>query len=364
MDKRIVIFLPDLRGGGAECLHVNLANDWVKRRYKVTFVLMQKRGELLALLPREVSIIELGTNKIRGSLKPLILYLRTHRPNVLLTAMWPLTIIAIAAHRLAGKPGRIIISDHAPLSLLPETQGWFKHLLLRISIGLVYPLADKFVAVSSGVADDLSHLGRIDRQRIKVIYNPAARGQLNRIQRFPEPWNGAEGKRIITVGNLKPEKDHALLIKAFALVRKKINANLMILGEGELRQDLKKMITELNLKNSVRMPGFLLDPYPFYQAADLFVLSSRYEGFGNVLVEAMECGLSVVSTDCKSGPSEILNGGQYGRLVPVGDVRALAEAILLALKEPSPPEQQMKRAAEFSIERAATAYLNLFENAN
>jgi glycosyltransferase involved in cell wall biosynthesis len=209
------------------------------------------------------------------------------------------------------------------------------------------------------VANDLASFGWLDRRSVEVIYNPAARGYGELVNDDPNPWGALQGKRILSVGALREGKDHALLVRAFARVRKNVEATLVILGEGSERQNLTRLIEEMGLTESVRLPGFVLDPYPWYREADLFVLASRSEGFGNVLVEAMECGLPVVSTDCPAGPREILRDGRYGMLVPVGNVEAMANGIQEALNGAPAPTQQKERAAEFSTRRASNAYLQL-----
>ena len=204
----------------------------------------------------------------------------------------------------------------------------------------------------------------MDAEEINIIYNPAARGELT-----SEPttdsgvsnWLNAT-QRLITVGKLKAVKDHVTLLNAFArIVVENDQASLLKFGVGAMRSGLEQQVGELALVDRVSMPGYVQDPYPYYLAADLFVLTSEYEGFGNVIVEAMECGLPVVSTDCPSGPREILDDGEYGKLVPVGDADALAAAMLASLKEEPKPEQQKARAADFSIEKAADAYLALLD---
>lgn len=359
---KISIILPDLGGGGAERLSVHLANDWAARGHAVEFALMRGKGALLPLLSPAITTVDLCAPRARHVVPALTRYLRAKRPDVVLAAMWPLTIAAIVAQRLAGGHGRVIVSDHAPLSRMAETQGWRKRAAARLSIALGYPLAHARVTVSSGVADDLARLGGLDRSAIAVIYNPAARGTLGTSHDDVDPWPPLHGARVIAVGALKPEKDHAALIRAFAVMRKRRSACLVILGEGKLRPALEGLIAELGLGDDVKLPGFALDPYPWYLRADLFVLSSQFEGFGNVLVEALECGLPVVATDCDYGPREILDRGKYGSLVPLGDTDALANAMSAALNQPRMPERQKSRAAEFSIERASLAYLNLFES--
>ncbi len=172
-------------------------------------------------------------------------------------------------------------------------------------------------------------------------------------------WEGYRGARIMTVGRLKRVKNHALLIRAFAKVSEIQPARLMIVGDGELRDELEALIAELGLGGKVVLPGFVNDPTPLYRSADLFVLSSNYEGFGNVIVEAMACGVPVVSTDCPAGPSEILENGRFGTLVPVGDVDALASAMMSALQTGHDPEVLKRRAAAFAPEVAASKYLDL-----
>ncbi len=157
---------------------------------------------------------------------------------------------------------------------------------------------------------------------------------------------------------MKAVKNHSLLLRAFAKLERP-DARLMFVGDGAGRDALLALACELGVADRVILAGFLSDPTPFYQTADLFALSSNYEGFGNVIVEAMASGTPVVSTDCPSGPGEILEGGKHGRLVPVGDVDAMASAIAAALEEPAPSEQLKARAADFHPAKAAKAYLDL-----
>ncbi len=209
LGQKIAILLPDLSGGGVERMRVMKSRSWLARGFEVDFVLLRKQGELLEIVPQEAQVISLGAELFRNALWPLCAYLRQHRPSVLLVAMWPLTVIAILAHRLAGQPGRVIVSDHSVLSLLPEAQGWRKRFLMRASIALTYPLAHHRVAVSKGVADNMARLGWLSRQKITVIYNPAARGYLPTTNNIPELWGSLQGKRVISVGTLKSEKNHA-----------------------------------------------------------------------------------------------------------------------------------------------------------
>ena len=361
--KRISILLPDLGGGGAERLHVNLANKWIEQGLEVEFALMTKQGVFLESLDEKISVSDLRAIRARWLLVRLARYLRQTRPDIILAAMWPLTSISIVAWILAGRPGRLFVSDHCQLSISSvedtRTPGW----LIRNSMRFTYPLASGVIAVSQGVKQDMCNLGHLDSSTVQVIYNPTAVGvpmlrgsDLARALLWGEGFN----HHILSVGSLKKQKDHATLLQAFAVLPKSLGAKLTILGEGSFRGELEELVRSLGLEGRVAMPGFALDPYVWYQTADLFVLSSRWEGFGNVIVEALECGIPVVSTDCPSGPSEILEDGRFGRLVPIQNPVALADAIARSLSEPINREKLVNRAKDFSVDRIADQYLHYF----
>jgi glycosyltransferase involved in cell wall biosynthesis len=273
--------------------------------------------------------------------------------------MWPLTVVGILAHRLARSKAKLVVSDHIALSK-QYALGRAGSRLMGLSIRLFYPKADARVIVSARAADDMARLSGIARDSIETIYNPvAAPPTLVQPSAEIESMWGDAGARILTVGSLKEQKNHALLIRAFARLSRQRPARLMILGEGDLRADLETLARAEGVGDRVVMPGFAADPWPFYASADLFVLSSDYEGFGLVLVEAMRSGLKVVSTDCEAGPREILADGRYGLLVPCGDSEALAQAMIEALDAPADRASLAARAEEISGQGAADRYLEL-----
>lgn len=361
--SKITIALPDLRGGGAERLHVHLANDWVQRGHSVEFLLMRKHGELLPLLAPEVTVVDFGVDRIRQLARPLSKYLKQSRPDVILSAMWPLTSVTVIAWLLSGRHGKVFLSDHVQLSVSCVRELGISPAFLGTLMWITYPFATGIIAVSQGVKEDICHMGRFPEARVKVIYNPAATGvsphRASQVVR-ESLWGNGFVNHIISVGTLKEQKDHETLIRAFARLPTELNAKLTILGEGPLRAELVSLIAQFGLQSHVSMPGFVTDPYPWLRTADLFVLSSQWEGFGNVIVEALECGLPVVSTDCPSGPAEILENGRYGKLVPVGDADALAEAMLSGLSEKHDRQALINRAKDFSVEKIAEEYLDYF----
>lgn len=359
--KKILIILPDLRGGGAERLHVNLANDWVGRGFSVEFVLMRKYGELLPLLSPRISIIDLGVDRIRQVILPVSNYLKQSRPDIILSAMWPLTSATVIAWLLSGRHGRLFLSDHNQLSISCLRELKISPVFLKTLMRMTYPFATGIIAVSQGVKEDLCRIGGFKDSQVKVIYNPAATGVSPHREVFAvrdRLWGEGFIYHILSVGTLKVQKDHETLVRAFAQLSPDLNAKLTILGEGHLRSKLEDLIAELDLNERVSMPGFVTDPYPWFRSADLFVLSSQWEGFGNVIVEALECGVSVVSTDCPSGPAEILEDGRYGKLVPVNDADALAAAMIASLGDSPDREKLMNRAKAFSVRKISGQYLD------
>ena len=339
-------------------MHLNMAGEWIAAGYEVDVVLMRREGALLDLVPEGARVVTLGADRYRNALRPLVDYLHREKPAVLLAAMWPFTVIAVLAARLSRVRVRTIVSDHSILSESYRNRGWLHRVMLRASIAASYRFADERIGVSKGVVADLARLSGIVRDRFRVIYNPAAVGTTSHEhEELPTELAGITGPLILTVGTLKAVKDHASLIDAFARFPSDLGVTLCILGEGGLRLDLEQLVSDKGLTGRVLLPGYRADTKHWYRRADLFVLSSHHEGFGNVIVEALEEGVPVVSTDCPGGPREILCDGKYGCLVPVGDAGALAVAMLAALQETPDSESLKARARDFSVGKIADEYL-------
>ncbi|HET8667789.1 MAG TPA: glycosyltransferase, partial [Terriglobales bacterium] len=279
-----------------------------------------------------------------------------------LACMWPLTVIALLARAIARENCRIVVSEHTSWSRSPLVSRSSVAWQVAASMRLFYPLANGIVAVSRGAADDLSRFSRLDRKSISAIYNPIVNQGLVEDPDCPlEPagWCVGGHRRVLAVGRLKAIKGYETLLRSFSLLVKRVDAKLLILGEGEQREALEALAGDLGLSERVFMPGFSRNPTPYFRHAHLHVLSSSGEGFANVIVEAMAAGTPVVSTDCLSGPREILADGKFGRLVPVGDVSALAEAMEASLSVEVDEGVLKARAREFSIEVSADQYLHL-----
>lgn len=358
---KISILLPNLIGGGAERVNLDLAHEFARQGHAVEFVLMQARGVFLQEARDSFPVVDLATPRARNLPLPLARYLRRHRPDALLDAMWPLTVIAPVVARLSGHRCKVLVSEHNTLSIQYSAKRQHDRLDLRVSTAVGYRLADCRVGVSAGVVLDIAALSGLAADAFSVVHNPVPprpdpdAGALRMAEAL---WSCPAGARIVTVGSMKAQKNHPLLLRAFAQLRNP-DARLMFVGDGAGRDVLLALSDELGVRDRVVFAGFQPDPSPFYRTADLFVLSSDYEGFGNVIVEALASGTPVVSTDCLSGPREILEGGRFGYLVPVGDEQALARAMDDALAGHVDRNALRRRAGEFAPNIAARKYLGL-----
>jgi glycosyltransferase involved in cell wall biosynthesis/peptidoglycan/xylan/chitin deacetylase (PgdA/CDA1 family) len=358
----IAFVLPSLGFGGAEIVVAALGSEFLKRGFRADFVVGSHDEEAFALLPPFAGYMCLKTEHARSMLFPLASYLRQRRPSAVISLQWPLTVLTIAARKLVGSKARLAVCSHSAPSLQCGRLALPKRWVFKKSIALTYPFADARIAVSAGVADDLAAFADLPRGDISVVYNPL-------FQRPASPddfaaaeaiWGGWSGPRILTVGNLDPRKNHRLLIGAFQKVVRRRDARLLILGRDQGTEAIVKACAQsLGVADKVIIPGAVPNPTAYYLSANLFVLSSDSEGLPGVLIEALACGLPVISTDCRYGPAEILAGGRYGRLTPVGDADALARAILEALDSPRDPDALKQRAADFALEGVAENYLRL-----
>jgi glycosyltransferase involved in cell wall biosynthesis len=359
--KKLSIYLPSLRGGGAERAMVTLANGFAARGHRVDLVLAKAEGPYLVDVAAAVRVIDLKAGGVFKSLPGLVCYLRRKRPDAMLSAMSHANVIALIARRLARVPTRLVVSERASLAGVRDHYKGLGHRLIRGLMRLTYPSADAVTVVARAMADDVAVGLGVERSRIHAIYNPVVTPALVHaaLETPGHSWFSDGGPPVIlSVGRLSAEKDFPTLIKAFATLCKQRPARLIILGEGEDRSLLEKQVQELGLEADVALPGFAANPYAYMRQAGLFVLSSRFEGLPGVLIQAMACGTPVVSTNCPTGPDEILENGRWGRLVPVGDVTALTVAMVETMAEANHPDV-IRRAADFGEGQAVTRYLEV-----
>jgi len=357
MNQRIALFQPSLRGGGAERVSLNLAGGFAGRGFAVDIVLAERVGSLLTAVPPDVRVVDLLSRRVLTSFAGLVRYLRRERPAALIANQWHTSLVALWARRLARVDTRVIVVAQNTLSeRLPNPEIPLSRLirpLMRVSVGW----ADGIVASSRGVAEDLAVAVNVPLDSIEVISNPVVTPEM--LERSQEevdhPWFRADAPPVILgAGRLTWEKDFATLIRAFEKVRRERPARLLIVGEGADRPELERLVSELGLEDDVQLPGFAENPYALMTQSAVFVLSSVTEGLPTVLIEALAVGTPIVSTDCKSGPQEILDGGRLGRLVPAQDAPALASAILATLDHPgtpAPAEELGPYALDFVVDR-------------
>ncbi|NCA70775.1 MAG: glycosyltransferase [Sphingobacteriia bacterium] len=358
----LAIFLPSLAGGGAERMMLNLARGMVESGVTLDLVLGQASGPYRDLVPVGCELVDLRAGRVLTALPGLAGYLRQCRPTVLLTAMDHANLIALSASALARVPTRVYVSVRSTLSQECAHAGSRIHRWLPHLARLLYPRAAAVIAVSQGVAEDLERVLGTGRIQPVVIPNPVVTPDLQALAAaLPDhPWlaDGAPPV-ILGAGRLTHQKDFPTLIRAFAAIDPARGLRLMILGEGPQRGALESLVRELGLSERIALPGFSPNPFAAMARARLFVLSSAWEGLPGVLIQAMACGTPVVSTDCPSGPREILSDGRYGPLVPIGDAAALAVAIAAALEQPIARERLMSRAADYRLEPVTRRYLEV-----
>ncbi len=333
--ERFAFFLPGLYDGGAERIMLNLAKGIADKGYPVDLVLACAVGPFMNQIPACVRLVDLKVSRAILSTPPLVRYLRRERPYAILSVLYA-NIIALWASRLAGVPVRVILAEHNTLSSVAKGEHDVRLNLFPVLAQLFYPWSDAIIAVSRGVADDLGRTIKMASERIQVVYNPIVTSEMFERSRQPldHPWfKPYEPPVLLAAGRLTAQKGFDVLLRAFSLVRKDREVRLLILGEGEDRANLEAMVKEMDLGQFVSLPGYVTNPYPYMSQSAAFVLSSRWEGLPTVLVEALALGMRVVSTDCPSGPREILKGGKFGRLVPVDDPVGLADGINACLDE-------------------------------
>jgi len=326
----ISIIVPDFSGGGAEKVLITLANSIINKGYSVDLVVFNDSGAFVKDLDDEINIVNLSTTRALFSIYSLIKYIANNRPKVLFSGLTHVNIISIIAKIFSRADFRLVVSEHAVVSVISNNTEQLKEKLYPFFMKLLYRFSDHIIAVSDAVLNDVVSITSVDLNKISTIYNPIdIQGIKNNVKKSNLSKNSLY--QIIGVGRLSKEKDFITLIKAFYLAQREIDLCLVILGEGPEYSKIKAYIKKYDIENKVSMLGFVDRPESYILESDLLCVSSVSEGFGNVVVEALVLGVPVLSTDC-GGPREILENGIYGKLVPVGDYKKMSKEIIKAIK--------------------------------
>ncbi len=353
------LFMGTLGGGGAERVMIDVARLLARRGLAVDLVVIRAEGPYLGIAPPEVRLVDLESKRMAMCLVKLVRYLRRERPRALLATMETAELVALLAKASFARDVRVVVRQAIAFSAHYAHVGLKDRAIMRM-LKLLMPLANVVVANSRGSADDLERSIPRVAGRVRVVPNPVVTPELREqaAQPVEHPWFAdGEAPLVLAVGRLAPQKDHATLLRAFALVSRSEPARLVVLGDGPERGRLLRLAHELGIAERVDLPGFRVNPFAYMSKARLLANSSLFEGFPNVLAQAMACGTPVVSTDCEHGPREILEGGKWGRLVPVGDAEAMAEAILDTLRAPIEPGMLASRAGAYSAEASVERYV-------
>ena len=361
--EHLAVFIPKLAGGGAEKIIIQIANSLAERGISIDFLVCSGDGVLTNKLAKNINLIELGTSRTIYSLVPLLKYLRTYKPETFLSFLNHTNLVSILARFLSGISTQLIISERntPSVSLVKSNTSKTKNGFILVLIKILYRFSDQIIVNSVGIKMDLIELCPILKERIQIIYNPIDLKQvkLKVEEKNIHPWlNFSDEPVILSAGRLVQQKDFSTLIKAFKIARSKKRMKLLILGEGLEKSNLLKLIESLNLNSQIELTGYVENPYSFFSLASLFVLSSIWEGFPNVLIEALACGIPIVSTDCKSGPREVLDNGKYGKLIPTKNEFLLADAILKSLSENHDTELLQNRAKIYSKDVIIEKYIS------
>lgn len=358
MKRRLAIIVPSMRGGGAERVILNLVSNLNVRKYEIYMVLLQKEGPYLKFLPKSINIIDLKSNRVRYALYKLIKTLNAIRPDIVFSTLGHLNLgILLIRKFLVNKPKIYVREASTPSMVMSDMNSFKKHIFFFLYKKL-YRKADLIVAQCMEMKKDIIKTYGIERRKIKYIYNPI---NIKEIHSKMVEYNPYDKNKIniLAVGWCSYQKGFDILINAFELVLSKMdNTQLTILGDGELKSDLIEMVKNKDMEKYVTFVGFKENPYPYYYYSNLYVLSSRWEGFPNSLLEALACNTKIVSTNCKSGPREIIGNNEYGILVNVGDHIALAEGIIKALNEDN---RTRDRAYKYNINEVIKKYEQLFD---
>lgn len=360
----IAFFTSSMGDGGAQRTVANLVRGFAELGYSVDLVLIDPNGPYLDTLPKEVNVVDFNVDRAITTIPSLAIYLSRNDPDIFFSTIEYLNVVALISYQLSASEATTIIRT-ASVRSAHDIHTPKQQIQYRLAKRL-YPRADQLIALSNYVKDDMQSHYQLRDRTIEVIYNPVNISEIQSLaqQKPDHEVFYSDSEVIVNVGRFNEEKDILTTVRAFAQVVPERDVELLLLGKGPQKEKLTELATDLDIKERVHMPGFVDNPFRYVHSSDVFVLSSRWEGFGNVLVEAMACGTPVVATNCPGGPSEILDEGTYGNLVPVGDEKALASAIERTLDDPLDESTLIDRALDFDYEDITDQYKKAMRSIN
>lgn len=372
---KVIFFLPQLGGGGAEMNAVRLAGGLLRNGVQPLYVVCRGPGNYTEQLPDGVEVIVLPTGKFSSStlrllrsVKPLVDLIESVKPDVICPVMpMPSLVVLHAVQRCIHRP-KVALSIQSNLVPVVRRRLDVVQLLMTVMINRIFPRADCVIALSRGVAGDVSNVVPKLKNRIEVVHNVGLPLQTQLDVLDQEPPSRAPGVQIrfLACGRLVEAKGYPILLEAFSKVSRKLNSELLILGDGHLRSELEALALKLGVGDRVSFLGFRKNPFVYMHEADIFVLSSLWEGFANVIVEAMSMGTPVVATDCPYGPGEIITNGENGLLVEKANAEALSEGMLKLASDDVLRKKLVQagklRSLDFSVDRISAHYAEIFRN--
>ena len=362
--RRVALFLPTLAGGGAERRMLEVARQLSAIGLAVDLIVSRRGGAWWGSVPPSIRLIDLEAWKTPTSLPGLVRYIRRERPDAMIATLPQCCATALIAKSFVGGDFRLIVRQETVYA----TQYDLVNVDIKAAMATMRTLlhqADAVWAVSHYVAEELKRLAPKAAALVEVVENPVVDADLPARAKQPvaHPWfENSTVPVVLAVGRLENfSKDHPTLLRAFEIVAKRRPARLVVLGDGPDRSELEALAQHLGISDRVDFPGFQMNPVAYMTRAQAFVLTSTYEGLPGVMIEALACGTSVVSTDCPGGVREVLEGGKWGRLVPIGDEAALADAICDALDNPMRPADLVRAASRYSTTASTQSLLGLLE---
>jgi glycosyltransferase involved in cell wall biosynthesis len=357
---KITFILATLQGGGIQKVTIRLIREYLRMRIPTKLITIDSSGPMHLEIPSECELIELNSRRTRWAFWKLMSLLKQDKPEVIISAQTHLNVLVIIARILTGYPKKLIVVEHITFNDELIKRGPLFERIRPFLIRLFYPLTDRIVAVSPAAVRSIYQYARINK-KIDMIWNGVDIDEI--CERSSQPvahhWVNGNKRIVIAMGRLTVQKNFSALLNAFAMIEPIENHHLIILGEGPEYEHLQALAKELGIQDYVDFPGFVENPFAFLAQADLFVLSSRWEGFANVVIEALACGISIVATDCPGGPADILDNQPFARIVPVDNPKEMAAAmqILLSMKFDSAVISEYAR--NFNIQKVAVSYLEL-----